>query len=223
LVNKKNMGDPQNEGSQDLEEKKLEDEALKDTPEDEVKGKIVEDLGLDEEADADLIGKLVSKELKGRKDLSTAIKQKRTWRDKAQTEPKPAEIPPKSEEIPPTEQPDLDKKLGEVLDKRDLDSLDVSDDTRKAIEFVMKQDKCTAKKAMESGIVKFHQGIDEEKAKAEEASISSSPKGQTAPIGDFMDKSPDELQGMLKGCDRLTEEGDKKFLAIKKALKERRL
>lgn len=206
------VDNPQDTGTQDPEEIKLEEDALKDTPEDEVKSKIIEDLALDEEADAELIGKLVSKELKGRKDLSTAIKQKRTWREKAQIEQKEPPKEEKKEGTPPSD--DLDKKLDEVLTKRELNNLDVSDDAKKAVEFVVERDGCSIKKAMEDGVVKYHLQRDEEKKREEEASANASPKGQAATFSEV--KTQEDITEWLKTHPQNLEENRKKYRELMK-------
>lgn len=66
------------------EEIAAEQEALKLPTEDELKAKIIEDFGFDEEADADKISKLVAKDLDGRKKLSSAIGAKIKHRKAAQ-------------------------------------------------------------------------------------------------------------------------------------------
>lgn len=53
---------------------------------DQIKEMLIKDYGLDAEADKDKLDKLVEREKHHNKRLSTAIKQKQTWRAKAQQE-----------------------------------------------------------------------------------------------------------------------------------------
>lgn len=94
-----------------------EEALLKTVPADEVRAKIIEEYGFDEEVDGDKIDKLVDERTKANKVISTAIKQKRTWREKAQE--KKGEITP--------DKPDKQEK--EALTLKDIRALnDVHDD-----------------------------------------------------------------------------------------------
>lgn len=189
-----------------------EEEKSYQTPE-EIKAEIIEKHGLDEEADGELIGSLLKDKLHDRKGFNQLFKKAKTLEEKVEAFKKPEEPEKAKEEVAPPKSTDvdLDKKLDEVLNKRDLDSLDVSDDTKKAIEFVMNRDGCSAKKAQEDGVVKYHLQQDEEKAKTDEASISTSPKGQATT--DFSGiKTQEDLSAEIKKLGALdTEEKRKKY------------
>jgi hypothetical protein len=97
----KNMSDAQ----EIVDNPQEEEELLKQSSADEIRQKVIEDYGFDEEVDGDKIDKLVAEKIESSKKLSTAIKQKITWREKVgQNVQKPEEKPqekPKGEEFSP--------------------------------------------------------------------------------------------------------------------------
>ena len=78
------MEEIQNEGV-DPKEKQQEEEALKEVKDDDIRSSVIEKYGLSEDDNSELIDKLVNDFRRGKKELSTAIRQKRDWRTKAQT------------------------------------------------------------------------------------------------------------------------------------------
>lgn len=119
------------------EELNAEQEALVEAKEDEVRTKVVEDFGFDAIEDSDKIEKIVATEMKHRKDLSSAIGQKIKYRDLAKVKPVVAVIPPKKEEVVQgLKEEDVNKKVVEVLEKRDLDALAYSPEIKASIKKV---------------------------------------------------------------------------------------
>lgn len=114
------------------DELKADEEIQKGVSEDELKGKVAEEFGLNPETDSEMIDKLVAKEKSNHEKLSNAIKQKITWREKAQTAFKKPENGKGND--PNKETPDVgelvDSKLKEILEARDLESLELSDDLK---------------------------------------------------------------------------------------------
>ena len=184
-----------------VEELAAEQVALQETKEEEVKAKIISELGFDEIEDAEKIEKLVAKEMKHNKDLSQAIGQKIKYREMAQ---KPPEPPVKPKEQIDSE--DFQKKVGDTviatLEKRDLDSLDYPDEIKNEISRLSKVQGVSVKKAIADPYIKFK--IDEyEKAKAtDEATIS-----RTNKTGGTTKYSPDEPPDV----DMSTPEGKKAY------------
>jgi hypothetical protein len=109
------------------EELAAEQAGLKAVQEDEIRAEIIADLGFDEEADAELIDKLVAREVGHRKKLSSAIGQKvkiRAERD---------EFRAKAE--PPKKEPAMQEKQSEGFSLKDSRALaNVHDDD---IDFVV--------------------------------------------------------------------------------------
>jgi hypothetical protein len=176
----------------DLEEKQQEEELLKETPEDEVRQATIEKFGLNEEVDGELITKLVEDGLESRKKLSTAIKQKRSWRTKAQE----AGIKPKSEEIPQPkgQEPistNVESIIDKALDKRELDSLELSDELKKQVETYAKVQGVSVKKALSSDYVSFLREKEEKKERVENASLGTGRKGTAKK--DYSDMKPEDF------------------------------
>ena len=186
------------------EELNAEEEALKETSEDTIRESLVEATGLDPEDELDKakLDKLVAKDVKAKKDLSTAIKQKRTWRDKAPKEEAP--VKDKEEKTPEEVSAEkMDTLLEEKLEKRDIDSLSISEELKKEVIDYVKLNKVSVKKAMESPYIKFR--IDEvgEEVVTEEASIDGG-TGTATVKKDSKTIDPNKL-------DLTTDEGKKKF------------
>ena len=70
------------------EEQKAEEEANHEVNEDELRSKVSEEYGLDQDEDKELLDKLVAKEKLQHEKLSSAIKQKISWREKYQASAK---------------------------------------------------------------------------------------------------------------------------------------
>ena len=188
------------------EEEVTDEEYLKETGEEEIRRKVIEDYGLDEVEQIDLIDQLTEKEMEFGKKLSTAIKQKRKWREEALKK----ETPPKEEkkeEIPPS---DIEKLIDERFDQRELDASNLSDELKKEAQVYAKVKGIRIKDALESSYIQHLKGEEEKKGREEEASLSFKAKSQA--VKDFSGKSP-------KDFDLSTEEGRKGFEEYKKWLK----
>ena len=72
-----------------------------------------------------------------------------TWAKKPKPEPK-VEPTPKSAQTP-----DLDKLLDEKFEKRELESLDISDELKKEVQTYAKLNKVSIKKALDSDYIQF--------------------------------------------------------------------
>ncbi|MBT9164953.1 MAG: hypothetical protein DDT23_00964 [candidate division WS2 bacterium] len=154
-------------------EPEQEDELLKEAPSDEVKLSVIEKYGLNEEIDEELINKLVEGELESRKKLSTAIKQKRSWREKAESH---IEKNTEGKSQPPIQsqvfdEKVLDQKLNEKLEERELQSLDVSDELKQEVKTYAKASGLNIKQVLKSDYFKFLKQEEEKKQKVDEAAI----------------------------------------------------
>lgn len=191
----------------DPDEKQQEEELLKETPSDELKQSIIEKYGLDEMADEELINKLIEGETKSRKTLSTAIKQKRSWREKAEarTEQKPEEKPQ-----PQPKEDDIQKIIDQKFEERELLSLDISDELKQEIKTYAKAGGLTIKQVLQSDYFKFLKIEEEKRQKVEEAAIGGK---RRAPI------RQEFKAGETPEVDMSTEEGRKTWAGYKQWLK----
>jgi hypothetical protein len=152
------------------EEQVLEQGAAQELKEEEVRSKIIAELGFDEVDDAERIDKLVAKEMENHKKLSIAIRQKIDWRTKATTAP--TDPPKPSQEAPKPATEDIGKVVAQELEKRDLDSLEYSDDLKKEIQRVAQVQNISIKQAARDPYIVFKIGEWEKAQKADEAAIS---------------------------------------------------
>ena len=75
------------------------------------------------------------------------------------------------------EKPDIDTLLDEKLNKKELDSLDLSEDLQKEVENYAKLNKVSIKKALSSDYIVFLKEKADKKIKAEDASLGGGRKG----------------------------------------------
>lgn len=157
-----------------VENPQEETDLLKEPVSDEVHQSVVEKYGLNEDIDADLINRLVEDEIASRKQLSTAIKQKISWRDKAKTqiESKPVEKP-QSTVIPPPDDFNeiVSKTVEEKLGERELQSLAVSDELKSEIKTYAKASGISISQAVQSDYFKYLKQNEVAKQKIDDASI----------------------------------------------------
>ena len=185
------------------------EEEIKETEEDEIRQQIIEKYGLDEIEQPDLIDQLVEEHMETKKKLSTAIKQKRKWREEAQKKVSSKEE--KSEEIPSSDvEKLLEAAIDTRLDQRDLDASGISDELKQEVRDYAKARRIRIKDALNSEYVGFLKEKEEQKKKEEEASTSFKRKSQAG--RDFSKMSAEDF-------DVSTEEGQKEFEEYKKWLK----
>lgn len=155
------------------EELKAEEEALKESKEEEVRAAVVAEFGFDEEADAEKIDKLVKKEMDHRAKLSGAIGQKIKYRNAAGTK-EPEKKPQSKTSIDADE---VDKKVAggvaAALEQRDLDDMPHNDEIKAAIKRVAQIQNITVKKAEKDPYVVSLIEEDKKAQEVEEAAISN--------------------------------------------------
>lgn len=118
---------------------------------------------------------------------------------------KPAEHRPEPKlEVKPKDSPDIDKLLDEKLEKRELEALDLSDDLKKEVSVYAKVNGVSIRKALTSDYIQFKKNKDEDRAKAEEASLGGGRR--TTAKKDISQIDPNSL-------DLTTEEGRKEKAA----------
>jgi acyl-CoA-binding protein len=190
---------------------KPQDDVIEDKTDDEIRESIIEKFGLNEDENSELIEKLVSHEVESNKKLSTAVRQKIGWREKFNAV-KSVETTVKTE----TKQDKVEisddliqKKIDETMEKRELESLEVSDTLKTEIKNYAKLNGVSVKQARNSSYIKFLENEEARKSTAEDASISTTHKSKT--MKNFDNVSP-------KDFDLSTEEGRKDFADYKKYL-----
>ncbi len=190
------------------EELALEQAAIQEVKEDEVRANIITEYGFDEVDDAERIDKLVAKEVETNKKLSQAIGQKIKHRTEAD-ELRKKVVPPteKKETFTPEDlEKKLDEKLNERLEKRDLDSLEYPDELKTEIQRVAKITGVSVKQALKDPYLQSkidaYEETKEKDDKLDKATISQKHKSGTSKKFDI-DNPPD--------VDMSTPEGIKKW------------
>lgn len=198
------------------EEEKAEEVKAQVAPkEEDVRTNIISEYGFNETEDVDKIDKLVEKELDSAKKLSSAIGQKIKNRDKVAEleeqlkdkapEPKKDDVKIDTENLDKT----LDDKVTASLEKRDLDSLEYSDDVKKEIQRVANIRQISIKEALRDPYITSKVEDYEKEQKTDEASISrTNNRGGKKSVS--LDNPPEVDMG--------TEEGRKEWEDYKKAM-----
>lgn len=133
------------------EEQTAEQEALKGVTVDEIKDKLADEMGLDPEADADLIDKLAKRELSHREKLSGAIKQKISWREKLKSSQTKTPDTPAKGKSQTLGQEDVDRlvdeKLNARLEARELEELGLPEELESELKKLAKINGTSVRKA----------------------------------------------------------------------------
>ena len=170
------------------EELKQEEEALKESNEDEVRSQVIEKYGLDEVDNEDLIENLTKDTLEQRKAFGKVIQQKRTWREKAGEAKPPVEptVPTEEPEAPETATALTSEQVSEqvtaTLEKRDLDALEFSDELKEEVKDYAKLKGISVKKALDSKYIKHELAVEKGEEIADEASIGSGTRKPTTKV-----------------------------------------
>jgi len=152
------------------DEAKAEQEALAEAKADDVRAKIVAELGLtDDDTNKSVIDKLVERDLSHKKKLSEAIGQKIKWRDQAKVakpaQPAKPETPVNADEI----RKQAEATVKATLEQRDLDEMEYSDEIKAEIKRVAQIQGVSVRKAAQDPYIQ--QRI--EKAKSTERIIEA--------------------------------------------------
>ena len=185
------------------EELKQEEEALKESPTEELRKSIIQKYELDEYEQGDLIDRMLEEALEQRKSFGKVIEQKRKWREKAQSvQPSvqaKGEVQQKNQIISDNE---IDKRLEEKLEKRELEALDLSDELKKEVAVYAKLNGVSIKKALASDYIQFKKDKEESNAFIDDASLGGNKRGITG---------KDYSQIDTKKLDHTTEKGKADF------------
>jgi hypothetical protein len=193
----------QEEIEQSKEELAQEEELLKEVPVDEVRKSVIEKNGLNEDVDGELIDKLTNDTTELRKQLATAIKQKRSWREKAtaKIEPKKEVETPQPSQNHNLSEGDISKKFKEMLDEEKLNAIDLDDEAKQEIKAFAKAANMPLSQALKSDFFIFKKEKYDANRKVEEAAIGGkhgSPSRQ-----DFDINNPPEIDGTEESFARL--------------------
>jgi hypothetical protein len=193
----------------DDDEKQLEQTALAEVKEDEVRKSVVSEFGFNEETDKEKIEKAVAREMGPKKALNTAIRQKISHRTSFEEYKK--SNPPKADPPPSDKKKDdgvdLDKKFNEEFEKRDLDAMEYPDDIKKVIQNAAKLNDISVRKAVSDPYVAAKIESWKKQKEADEAALSRNNNSGGTDSGDF--SVPPEV-------DLSTKEGREKYDQWKK-------
>lgn len=170
------------------EELEAEKQHLGEVKEDEVRASLIEEFGFDEEVDKERIEKMVSREIDSRKKLSSAIGQKikyRTEYSKLKTNPSKAD-----NSSAKYDEKDLDKRVNEKFEQRDLESMDYPDDIKKSIARIAKLEEISVRKAVSDPYVVAKIESWKKTKEAEDAALGRNNRGGSKSSADI-DNPPD--------------------------------
>jgi hypothetical protein len=192
----------------EIKELVAEQTTLNEVNEEEVRAKVISEFGFDEVDDIERIDKLVAKEVEQNKRLSSAIGQKIKYRKeveelKGKTTPAIPPVPVKFDTG------DLDKRVDEKLEKRDLDSLEYPEEIKTEIQRLAKMQGISVKQASRDPYIVYKITEHEKTKKVEDASISRNHKSISKK--DFNFDSPPDV-------DITTKEGQDTWDAYKKEM-----
>lgn len=203
------------------EELKEEQETLAEVQDEKLRSDVVASLGLeDNDANKELIDKLVVDKKTTRAKLSQAIKQKIDWRTRAKgvTPPKPATP---AEPAKPLDAEGIRKQTEATtratLDDEYLEESDFSDTIKAAIRDEVKRTGVSARKAAKSEFVQFKLDKEKQATRADEAANNGPRKGRKT--GQAIDTSQPLNPA---DYDMSTPEGRKQWNDDKKAQAEAR-
>jgi uncharacterized phage infection (PIP) family protein YhgE len=125
--------------------------------------------------------------------------------------PKP-EIKPEPKPFIQPKDSDIDKLLDAKLEKRELESLDISDELKKEVQTYAKVQGVSVKKALNSEYISFLKEKEEKKEKIDNASLGSNRKGTT---------KKDYSEMKATDFDMTTPEGRKEFDAYRADMRKR--
>lgn len=163
------------------EELEEEENALKDSKEDEIRNSIIEKYELDEEDNADLIEKLTEDIIAQRKSFGKVVSQKRALREKllsAKSDDKKKE----DKDVDPILE--AKKIVEEQFMQRDLEELEYSDDIKEEIKKLASMKGLSISKASKDPYIEYLKAQEETQKKIEKATISRSNKGSSYVVTD---------------------------------------
>lgn len=157
------------------EEATLEQEAIAEVKEDEVREKLAAELGI--EGDNPLLDSLVKREIEQREKLSKAVGQKIKYREAAKGVKPPAVVP--KPDAPKTAE-EIEESVRKQFEQRDLDELDYPDELKKEIQTLAKLKGISIKAAVKDPYIDYKIKVHETEKKSDDATIVRKDKGGKA-------------------------------------------
>lgn len=158
------------------EEAMLEQEATVEVKEDEVREKLIAELGI--EGDDPLLDTLVKREVEQREKLSKAIGQKIKFREAAKGAKPPAVVSPKPEDNKQTlTAEEIAAKVREEFEQRDLQELEYPEELKKEIAAVAKLKNISVRAAVKDPYIDYKIKVYETEQKSTDATIVRKDKG----------------------------------------------
>lgn len=208
----------ENEHQVSPEEAAAEQEALADAQESELRTTLAEELGLSEDEDGDKLDKLVAREMKNRKLLSTAVRQKIDWRTKATGDKPP--VKKVASKDGPLDAEAIRKEAEEAteakLEQRDLDDMEYSDTVKSEIKKLARLQSMSVRKAAKDPYIQHLIAEEVKTAAVNEAANNGTRKGKSGVKID-VSKPLD-----VNDFDLSTEEGRKSWADAKEARRQAR-
>jgi len=156
------------------------EEVVKEFSADQTREELVEKFNIeDNEDNTELLDSLVADKQAEHKKFSTAITQKISWRTKAQEAEEKVEKKPKAPSAQAISEEELLKKVDARFEERDLKSNGLSDELTEKVKSYAKVNNVSVKEAIDSDYIKFELKGEDDKAKAEEASLGGKSKAGT--------------------------------------------
>jgi len=150
------------------EEQKAEQEAMAEVKEDELKQQLAEDMGIDPDIEDELLDKIVSREKASRERLSSAIKQKINWRERAESKLAKQKLvdggeTPKEGDAKKEEVTDVDERFRTLMEERDLKELNLSEEVESKVKILAQLEGISVREAVKDPyIVSMQEGFDKE-------------------------------------------------------------
>lgn len=185
--------------------------ATKEVKRDEVRASVIEEMGLDEDTQGDLIDKMTDKEMGHSKSLSKAIGQKVKLRESLKPEEKKVE-PAKPVEEEKKEERSVDDVVRDQLDNRDLSALPMSDELKKEVKTLAKLKGISITETLKDGYIESKIKMEKDAKTAEEAGIESG--GGTPTTTNLRGMSMEDAK---KNCNMSTKEGRQRWIEWKDA------
>lgn len=169
--------DPEKNTDLTPEEHTAEQEILTEAKEDEIREKIIADLGLSDDND-ELVEKLVAREVDHRKRLSTAVRQKIDWRTKAASTPKQPAKPGQFD--PEAIRKEAEAATMATLERRDLEEMDYSDTVKEEITKFAKLNNVSVRTAAKDSYIQFVIEKEQKQQRINEAADNGSRRSRTS-------------------------------------------
>lgn len=155
--------DNQHKTLESQEELNAEKEMVAEIPEETLREKLAEQLGLDPDEQSEILDRAVKIKQEDNKRLSKAIEQKIKYRDMSKSAKKEEEKPQGSKNETPDVDALFEQKFNERMEQRDLESLDLPDELKEEVKRVAKYEGISVREAAKNPYI-LHKKNEFEKA-----------------------------------------------------------